>query len=315
MTKKNTIYSAGIIVSLVFIYLLFKNTNVSEILKNIASINISSLILIPLLTLFIIALKTFRWKKLLDKSDNIPYRVLLPIGYMSNFLNIIFPFRAGEVAQIFLTKSYTRISRSNIAGSLFLNKFMEIISMLILFYPLTVFVSIPALDFLITPIRYLLIFTIIFLLLFAFNIIDIKKHKQPTNKVMGSLYRFLMSLKHIEDKGLLIKSILISLFVWLIELVKIYLLLNAFGIDVPFWATILVTVGINLAMLIPATSGSFGPYEYAIILVLGIFAVPKEKAVAFAITLHFLEIILVLIIGFIFYLRIKKNNPVLAEKI
>jgi len=251
----------------------------------------------------------------LDKSDRIPYKKLLPINFVSHFLNIVFPFRAGEVAQIFLTKSYTRTSRSNIVGSLFLNKFMELISILILFYSLTIFVSIPVPDFWIRPIRYLLIFTIVFLLLFAFNMIDLRKITPPKNRIVASIYRFFMSLKHIEDKKLLAKSILLSLFVWFIELVMIYILLGSFGIDIPFWGTIVIIVGINLAMLIPATSASFGTYEYAIILVLGMFAVSKEKAVAFAIMLHFLEIILVLAFGFFFYMRIKKEKPMFEEKI
>jgi len=314
MNKKKMLHTTGIFVSLACIFLIFRGANLSEVLKYISSLNIFSLVLVATMSLLLVVFKTYRWKMILDRSDKISYQKLLPINFVSHFLNIVFPFRAGEVAQIFLTKSHTHTSRSNIVGSLFLNKFMELISILIIFYSLTVFVSIPVPGFWIKPIRYLLIFTIVFLLLFAFNIVDIKKIAPPSNKIMASIYRFFLSLKHIENKTLLVKSILLSLFVWLIELIMIYVLLNSFNIIVPFWATIVIIVGINLAMLIPATSASFGTYEYAIILVLGMFAISKEKALAFAIMLHFLEIIFVLIIGFIFYLRIKKDTPILEER-
>ena len=315
MNKKSLLHTLGIIISLLFIYLVFRGANLSQILTYIAGLNIFSLIAVAVLSVLLVVFKTYRWKMLLDKSDKIPYKTLMPINFVAHFLNIIFPFRAGEVAQIFLTKTYTNTSRSNIVGSLFLNKFMELISLLILFYSLIIFVSIPVPDFWMRPIKYLLIFTILFLLFFAFNIIDIRKIKQPSNKVLASIYRFFMSLKYIEDKVLLTKSILISLLVWLIELVMIYTLLHAFNITIPFWGTIVIIVGINLAMLIPATSASFGTYEYAIILVLGMFSISKEQVVAFAIMLHFLEIILVLTLGFIFYLRIKKERPLLEQEI
>ncbi|MCX6111748.1 MAG: lysylphosphatidylglycerol synthase transmembrane domain-containing protein [Proteobacteria bacterium] len=315
MKKKSTLHTIGIVVSLLFIYLVFRGANLSQIVKYISNLNIPSLILVAVLSVFLVVFKTYRWKMLLDKSDKIPYKTLLPVNFVAHFLNIIFPLRAGEVAQIFLTKAYTDTSRSNIVGSLFLNKFMELISLLILFYSLIIFVSIPIPDFWMRPIKYLLIFTILFLLLFAFNIIDIRKIKHPSNRILSSIYRFFMSLKYIEDKVLLIKSILLSLLVWSIELLMIYILLHAFGIIIPFWATIVIIVGINLAMLIPATSASFGTYEYAIVLVLGMFAISKEQAVAFAIMLHFLEIIFVLALGFVFYLRIKKEKPFLEQNI
>ncbi|MEI6092462.1 MAG: lysylphosphatidylglycerol synthase transmembrane domain-containing protein [bacterium] len=315
MKKKNVIHTIGIVVSILFIYLVFRGANLSDVLHYISKLNISLLILVSTMSLILIVVKTYRWKLLLDKSDKISYKKLLPINFIAHFLNIVFPLRAGEVAQIFLTKSYTKTSKSNIVGSLFLNKFMELISLLIIFYSLMVFVSIPVPSFWINPLRYLLVFTIIFLLLFAFNIVDVRKIKEPSNKVLASLYRFLLSLKHIQDKMLLIKSILLSVLVWGIELAMIYILLFAFGIIIPFWATIVIVVGINLAMLIPATSASFGTYEYAIILVLGIFSVSKEHAVAFAIMLHFLEIISVLIVGFIFYIRIKKERPLWEKEI
>lgn len=315
MKKKNVIHTIGIVVSILFIYLVFRGANLSSVLEYIANLNVSILILVSLMSLLLVIVKTYRWKLLLDKSDTIPYKKLLSINFIAHFLNIVFPLRAGEVAQIFLTKAHTQTSKSNIVGSLFLNKFMELISLLILFYSLMVFVSIPIPNFWISPLRYLLVFTIIFLLLFAFNLVDLRKIKEPSNKILASLYRFLLSLKHIQDKTLLIKSILLSILVWCIEFLMIYILLFAFGINVPFWATIVIVVGINLAMLIPATSASFGTYEYAIILVLAMFSVSKEQAVAFAIMLHFLEIFFVLILGFIFYLRIRKEKPLWEKEI
>ena len=315
MNKKRILHITGIIISLFFIYLIFRNSSVSEVLKNIENTKIYSIAAIMLLSAMMVAFKTYRWKMLLDPSDKIPYIKLLKINFISHFMNIVFPFRAGEVAQVFLTKRISHTSKSNIVGSIVLNKFMELLSLLILFYILITLVKTSLPSTILSVTQYLLVFCIIFLLVFAFNIIDIRKIKEPKNKVINSIYRFFLSLKHIGNKALLLRSIIVSLLTWGIELVIIYILLNSFSIMVPVWTPILILVGINIAMLIPASSASFGPYEYSIVLMLGVFSVAKEKAVAFAITLHFLEIILVLLIGFVFYLRLKKDKEKLLTEI
>jgi hypothetical protein len=259
--------------------------------------------------------KTYRWKILLDPSDRVSFIKLLKINFIAHFMNIVFPFRAGELAQIFLTKRVSRTSKSNITGSIVLNKFMELLSLLMLFYILITLVKTSLPSVMLSVSQYLLIFCIIFLLIFAFNVIDIRKIKEPKNIILDSIYRFFLSLTHIQNKTLLLRSIIISLLTWGIELLIIYILLTAFNISLPFWTPILILVGINIAMLIPASSASFGPYEYSIVLMLGVFAVTNEKAIAFAITLHFLEIILVLLIGFVFYLGLKKDKEKLLTEI
>ncbi len=307
-TRKKIIHAAGLIISIIFIYFIFRDSKISDVIEIISNTSLFYALLVALLSLALVVFKTYRWKLILNKSGLVPYYDLLKINFISHMFNILLPLRAGEVVQVFLTRSKGDIRKSCVAASLVLNKFMELLSILILFYILCMFVntSIPKLWF--KPLEYLVIFSIIFLIVFGFKIIDINRIPEPSNNILKTVHRFFISLTHIGDKKLLINSLLLSLFVWGIELVMIYILLVSFGITTPLWAPILLIVGINLAILIPATSGSFGPYEFSIILVLGLFSVPKETAIAFAITLHFLEIIFVLLVGLIYYAGFKDKG-------
>ncbi|MFH1223647.1 MAG: flippase-like domain-containing protein [Pseudomonadota bacterium] len=307
--NKKLFHILGLLISLVFIFFVFRGTDLANIINIISGLNLVSVATVAVLSLALVVFKTLRWKLLLNKSEHIHYAKLLKINFAAHMFNIIFPFRAGEIIQIFLTKGHASTGKSNITASIVLNKFFELLSLLVIFYSLIAAVSIPIPAFWLHPIKYLLVFSIVFLLLFAFRIIDGKKIKLPKNALLKSVHSFLVSLNHISDKVLLVKAALLSMFVWGIEIFMIYILLNAFNITVPVWASVVVLVGINLAMLIPATSASFGTYEYSIILVLGIFAVTKDVAVAFAVTLHFLEIILVLSAGIFSYIKIR---PALA---
>jgi uncharacterized protein (TIRG00374 family) len=300
-------------ISLIFIYFIFKGSKISDVIMIISNTSLFYAIIVALLSLALVVFKTFRWKLILDKSGVMPYYDLLKINFTAHMFNVLLPLRAGEVIQVFLTRSKGDIKKSSVAGSLVLNKFMELLSMLILFYLLCIFVNTTVPEIWLRPIKYLVIFSILFLVIFAFRIIDLNKIPTPSNHILKTIHGFFISLTHIGNKVLLIKSLLLSLFVWGIELVMIYLLLISFGISAPFWAPILLIVGINLAILIPATSGSFGPYEFSIILVLGLFAVPKETAIAFAITLHFLEIVLVLLVGLVCYVGLKDKGLLKSE--
>jgi len=309
LLNRKWLHSLGLLISLAFVYLVFRGTDLQEIFKTLSRLRPINAITVSVLSLSLVIFKTLRWKLLLDKSEHISYKKLLTINFTAHMFNIIFPFRAGEVIQIFLTKSHATTGKSNIAGSIVLNKFLELVSILIIFYSTIAIMDIPIPSSWLIPVKYLLVFSILFLFLFAFNFVDANKIRPPKSKLLGSLRSFFISLNHISDKMLLIKTLVLSLFIWGIEIFMIYVLLSAFGIPAPVWAPIMVLVGINLAMLIPATSASFGTYEYSIILVLGLFAVTKDVSVAFAIALHFLEVIPVLLVGLIAYLRVR---PALA---
>jgi len=303
LKKKYIFQIVGIIVSIFFLYLTFKGTNFKEIYEALLGLNIWFVLSMFLMSIVFMAAKTLRWKMFLDKFDRVPYKTLFYVNMAAHMFNIIFPLRAGEVLQVFLTKTHTHTRKSQITGTIILNKFFELFSILILFYILTVFVDVPSAW--VKPVRYLVVFVLLFLLLFTFNIIDVKKIKEPTGKLMKSMHHFFLSLKLIEDKVLLLKSLIFSLFIWFIELVMIYLLLHAFNIMLPPWVPVFLIVGINLAILIPATSGSFGTYEFSIVLMLTLFGVSKELAVSFGLALHFLEIVPVMIVGTICYFKIK----------
>lgn len=50
------------------------------------------------------------------------------MNFIAQMFNILLPFKAGEVIRISLTKGYAKTGRSNIAGSIVLNKSPELVS-------------------------------------------------------------------------------------------------------------------------------------------------------------------------------------------
>jgi hypothetical protein len=308
MKNKKLLQVAGFFITFLFLYLVFRNTDGKAVFSVLKTARLYGLLLVPLLSIALIVIKTFRWKLILDKNVSISYGTLLSVNMLSHMYNILLPFRSGEVLQVFLTKgSDAKASKASVFASLILNKFMELLSLLMIFFTLLLFKKLPIPEYILLPVKYLLIISICFLLCFAFGVINFKRIKAPSGKFFNAIYRFFLSLTYFEDKVLLIKSLLLSIVVWLIEAFMIFMLWEAMGLTLPFWTAILLLIGINLALLIPASSGGFGAYEYAIILVLARFGINKETALAFGLALHILEVLPVLLVGLIVYFRIKKG--------
>lgn len=302
MFNKKRYKILGILISVLFLYLLFKGINLSHIYKSISEINYYITTLVAGLSVLLVVLKTIRWKYILNFYEKISYKKLFAINMLTHFFNIILPFRAGEFVQVFVTKSISKMSKTKLAGTVVLNKFFELASILLIFFVLTFFIKLPN-NWLIL-IKSLILFVLIFIILFAFNFIKIPN--STNNKFLLKLIEFLNSFKILSNKKLFVKSFILSILTWALELIMIELLFLAFRMDLPLWASLLVLSSINLAILIPASNANLGTYEYAVVLALSIFGVQKELALSFAIVLHFLEIIFVLVLGFVYYINFKK---------
>ena len=67
--------------------------------------------------------------------------------------------------------------------------------------------------------------------------------------------------------------------------------------------TVLVLTCIGIAL--PAAPGFIGNYHYACVVALGLFGVGKDIALAYAILLHFLTLVVLIIMG-VFFINVSK---------
>ncbi len=73
---------------------------------------------------------------------------------------------------------------------------------------------------------------------------------------------------------------------WVFSALSIQLWLVACGIEVPWYAALVVLVFVSLATVLPAAPGFVGTYHYFAVLALGLFDVDRDLATSFAIIGH-----------------------------
>jgi uncharacterized membrane protein YbhN (UPF0104 family) len=85
---------------------------------------------------------------------------------------------------------------------------------------------------------------------------------------------------------LLAGLLLLNLFGWLFEVTMYWAYGNAFNLDVPFGAFVSVAVVVALVTTFPVTFGNVGSWEVGLVAALGIYEVPLDEALAYAVGAH-----------------------------
>jgi uncharacterized membrane protein YbhN (UPF0104 family) len=88
-----------------------------------------------------------------------------------------------------------------------------------------------------------------------------------------------------------------SLAAWSCEIAMIILCARAIGLHVPPVLAVVVLLGINLAMAVPALPANAGTFESAAAVVLVFARVAKPTAVAFALLYHLVQVVPVTLAG------------------
>jgi uncharacterized membrane protein YbhN (UPF0104 family) len=88
-----------------------------------------------------------------------------------------------------------------------------------------------------------------------------------------------------------------SLISWTLEATMYYIVARAFGIHEPFYVFLLLTAAANLAIAIVASQGGIGPFEIVVSRTIVAFGTSKHLADAYAIGLHAILLIPIVVIG------------------
>jgi len=113
----------------------------------------------------------------------------------------------------------------------------------------------------------------------------------------GLLERFAGGAQVARRPLLLGASLATSLAAWLTDAVEVALVLAAVGAHLPFAAALLVLLTLNLAITLPSTPAQIGAFEMGAIVALELLGVERERALAFALLYHVMQVVPVTLAG------------------
>lgn len=265
--------------------------------------------ILPGIAVYFVALwvRAWRWHYLLRPLKAIPTAAMFPIVTMGYAGNNIFPARAGEVLRAVLLKRKQDVPISASLATIIVERVFDGVVMLAF-----IFLNLAELSRLTDDIRVLGQLTIQqvalwgSLVFFGALLVFLAAAMFPalTERIANWLIqcllpdrwraralvitqRFLGGLESLRSPLEALMVFLTSVVIWLLETVKYWFVMHAFGFSVSFFALMLMNGVVNLATTIPSAPGYLGTFDLPGIAVLEAYGVPKETAASYTFVLHF----------------------------
>jgi uncharacterized protein (TIRG00374 family) len=322
--KKTAKFLIQLIVSVIFLYIAFKNIHPDEVKHAFQQVNFNLVLIGTALQFISFAFRGIRWKVLLLPIKPVPFSSAFQILAISYTANNILPFRAGDVLRAVMIGQREQISKVSSFSTVLIEKVLDGLTVLLFLISGLWFLHLEN-DW---SNRTILVSAAIFVgaLLFLYLI---KRYQQLVTGVLtrlvtkmagvkigqfteGFLEKFLLSLDLIRSRRLLFTLMWTSIIIWSLEASLYVSVAAAFG--QPFTTSLLigiVTVAIvNLGIMIPSSPGYVGTFEFFCIFSMGLFGIDPSTAASYSIIVHLAQYIPITVLGAVLWLLKPFNQRV-----
>jgi uncharacterized protein (TIRG00374 family) len=309
MNRKRLIVAVGLMISLFFLWLALRNLKPEEFFASLQNVQVGWIAVGTVVYFGAVLIISLRWQFLLRPIQAVPLLSLASIvcvGYMGNN---VYPLRAGEALRIYLLRRNHNVPAARSTTVVIVERVFDGIVMLAFIFTalLTVQTQSDAVNKVATIAAPLFFVAMaVFFILAARPDLLRRFVKLILRVVPGRLHEIIEHLSEEVIHGLealrtpvnLIGAVITSFLSWGVEALVYWMVMKAFGFDLPYAAALLTVGTVNLAGLIPASAGGFGVYEFFVTAVLTALGVSPSSAAAYAIVVHLVIWLPVTLVGF-----------------
>ncbi|HWR49632.1 MAG TPA: lysylphosphatidylglycerol synthase transmembrane domain-containing protein [Bryobacteraceae bacterium] len=220
----------------------------------------------------------WRWNMLLSPVVRVPIWRSIQAVYVGLFANEVLPLRPGEVIRSYLQARWSSLPFSVTFSSAIIERIIDGLWLMLAFFVTAAFVTLPGV---IMDIAKLVAVVVVLFAVFLGLVMFRKGHAHA----IGSKTRWGAHIKVlIEDLHLMGNSrsfygaAFASLPYLLIQVVPVYGLMRAYGLDLSVWPAMVVLLILRIGTVVPQAPGNLGAAQALIVLALGLFGVDKTTA-------------------------------------
>jgi uncharacterized protein (TIRG00374 family) len=308
------IAGAGVLISLIFLWLAFRNLRPEQVWENIRQADPLLLAVAALWYFAGVTVISLRWKFLLNAMRRIPLRELFPLVCIGYAGNNIYPFRSGELLRILLLQRNHNLPFARGTTTVIVERVFDGLVMLTFVVVALIFSDVTSPEVrtvgsVAAPIflTALLVFFVLAarpdLLRRLYGLVSRLFPERLRTILSGLVEDVISGLEGLRSPVDLAGTIFCSYLSWALEASVYWIVSKAFGLDLGYLTMLLVVGVVNLAGLIPASPGQFGVFEtFASAVMMGA-GVEQVQAVAFALTVHMVIWLPVTLLGLFFLLQ------------
>jgi glycosyltransferase 2 family protein len=235
-------------------------------------------------------LQGIRWRLLLAPVGRLSSLRAMQGIYAGLFTNELVPLRLGEFVRAFLVSRWLSSGLTSVLPSIVVERFLDALWLAAGIGLAAIFVPLPNNLILAGDVLGSIVLAAILLLVW----IVFRREKQLERSEGSSSLRFLARLSQLisrlagglRDIGISRRLYLAALFsaaMLACQALALWFMALACGIELPFWAGIIVLLVVRLGTAIPNAPANVGSFQFFTVLGLGLFGVEKTVAAGFSI--------------------------------
>jgi glycosyltransferase 2 family protein len=316
LSKRSLYISLGIAISIILLWVLFRNIKFSELVTALQNANYFWLLPNIFFVMFAMYQRAYRWRFMLLPIKHVAFSKLLAatcIGFMAN--NVL-PLRLGEFVRAYSLSSQDKeISKSASLATIFVERMVFDLVALLLIFGIVLATSNFNIHEDMRNGTYIAILVALVGIFFMF-VLALRPEQsgmlmtrylffvpsQTKLKIQEIVLKFSKGLEFIKDAKIVTSVSIQTLFVWLFMGISNYFVYKAFGFDLPISASFVLLVVVSISILVPSSPGFVGVYHYGTVWTLANYGINREQALSFALVLHAAQYIPITAMGF-YYLR------------
>jgi len=303
----------GIVISIVFTFLAFRDVNLQEMLAALKGANY--LWLLPSFLFMLIShfVRAYRWRYFLEPMKPqvkfSPMFSALMIGYAANN---IFPLRLGEFMRAYAIGKSQNISKSSAFATIIVERLIDVLALLLLLVSTILFYPLPEIieksSYGIFAITFGAIVFMVFLMEKSEATIGLIGKLLPAGmfvKIEKIVRSFLQGFQALRKSEHHLVVAIFSILVWLLYAATVYISFFAFDFPQQYQLSIasslVVLVTVSIGIMIPSSPGFVGTYHWFCMQSLALYGVPHSQALSFAVVSHALNTLPFTAIGLLYF--------------
>jgi uncharacterized protein (TIRG00374 family) len=317
---------AGLAIGIVLVWLLFRNTDWSEVWDSVRGAHLGWVLVATGLVILSFFLRVMRWTYIVRAAKPVKYRHLFSatqIGFLANFT---LPARIGEVIRAVVLSRLEGLPISKTIAMVALDRLLDLVGLLaVVLVTIGVFTPqdgiIPKetfgreIPFSASQIRWgeFAAGTMLFVTVIPFVLLYVRQNqvlalterffgrisKRLGERVRLFLQHFVEGLHIFRSGSDMLKACLFSLATWGVCILVFQAMIFAFNIECPWYTAIVMEMLLAVAISVPGPPGFIGQFHAPIVICLVILSTADDPtAKAFAILTHIINLVPIAVIGF-----------------
>ncbi len=286
--------AGGTLVSLFLLYLALNDVplgQVAEALGRVQYVWVFASIGIMVLQSW---LRAVRWIRLFYPLDRgLSLRRMWSITLISQMLNIIAPWRIGDLARVYLAGEMEKRSKAQVLATLGTEKVFDMVMLLFLLIGIPVFMAVPeqleqARNGLVAMSLALFAAALVLILLRdrLLKMLDRISIPWKGHSLNAHAAAALSSLDVFQRLDVHLELQALSLVIWILGVVTNFFALLALDLHPPWIASFMLLAVLQVGGFVPSTPGKVGVFQFLCVLGLSFFSVEKGLAFSYGIVLY-----------------------------